>query len=243
MRSLRGRLTSWRLHFKRVWPYVLSGLLILASTGKLIAAENVDVKTEDCWRVLATCQVDVAAKTEADVGDFQPSDVLGLTDYNHYMTYKVVFQGELKPTTDTSQFIYQVAETLADNRGWVRAGYVFSRVQLAAQADFNLVLIQAKLLDSIPGCSSQWSCRAGTSVYINEDRWNGATSAWNSAGGNLRDYRHMVINHEVGHWLGHDHYHCSDSSSNLAPVMQQQSIDLEGCKFNPWPLNFEIEGV
>jgi Protein of unknown function (DUF3152) len=47
-----------------------------------------------------------------------------------------------------------------------------------------------------------------------------------------------VVNHEVGHWLGFGHSRCS-GAGRLAPVMQQQSIGLEGCTFNPWPLPTE----
>lgn len=79
----------------------------------------------------------------------------------------------------------------------------------------------------------------GDTVIINDDRWAGASDAWNSSGGSLRDYRHMVVNHEVGHWLGHGHSNCSKSGAK-APVMQQQSINLQGCVFNPWPLSEEL---
>ncbi len=89
------------------------------------------------------------------------------------------------------------------------------------------------------GCDVEWSCRVGRSVIINDKRWVDASAAWNASGGTLRDYRHMVVNHEVGHWLGHGHLHCA-GAGQLAPVMQQQSIDLEGCKFNPWPLTSEL---
>ena len=37
----------------------------------------------------------------------------------------------------------------------------------------------------------------------------------------------MVINHETGHWLGLGHSFCS-GPGQLAPVMQQQSIDVTG---------------
>jgi hypothetical protein len=84
-------------------------------------------------------------------------------------------------------------------------------------------------------CDVVWSCRNGSNVVINEDRWLGASPAWNEAGGGLRDYRHMVVNHETGHWLGFGHATCSSPGAPAA-VMQQQSMGLQRCAPNPWRL-------
>ena len=151
-------------------------------------------------------------------------------------TYTISTNGSTK--NDIDEFASQVSQTFADSRGWSRLGVTFVRVDSGGQ--FNIILAQASTLPSYSsGCSVDWSCRVGSSVIINDDRWSNATDAWNTAGGSLRDYRHMVINHEVGHWLGHDHENCS-GDGELAPIMQQQSIDLQGCKFNAWPLDSEI---
>jgi hypothetical protein len=83
-----------------------------------------------------------------------------------------------------------------------------------------------------------WSCRSGDNVVINEDRWLGASPSWNEAGARLRDYRHMVVNHETGHWLGYGHSACRSPGAPAA-VMQQQSMSLQGCAANPWPLPAE----
>jgi len=87
-----------------------------------------------------------------------------------------------------------------------------------------------------------WSCRVGPNVVINFDRWQNASPAWNQMGGTLEEYRHMVINHESGHWLGFGHAQCPGAGQQ-APVMQQQSINLQGCKFNAWPTAGEIAAL
>lgn len=151
-------------------------------------------------------------------------------------TYSVSTRGNI--TSDLNQFRNLAAETLKDYRGWSRAGIEFIRVD--SGGDFTLWLSSpAQMTSFSPHCSPEYSCRVGRDVIINDDPWQNATPAWNDSGGSLRDYRHMVINHEVGHFLGLGHYGCP-SAGALAPVMQQQSIDLAGCRFNPWPRSMEI---
>jgi len=225
---------------KHHWQIWLSMVILLASLSQVVLAGPASAAGSDCWRVMATCEFPVADQATT-ASEFKAANQLAIVSFGQQVTYRLEFQGELDSGTNTLEFAAQVKDTLNDNRGWVRAGYGFARVNTGG--DFTLVLIQAELLNNIPGCDSNWSCRSGRNVYINEDRWNGGTTAWNNAGGGLRDYRHMVLNHEVGHWLGHGHYNCSDGEGGKAPVMQQQSISLQGCKFNPWPLQFEIAAV
>lgn len=155
---------------------------------------------------------------------------------NRQFTYTVSTKGIVKSSRES--FAVQANKTLNDSRGWAQLGISFREVSNGG--DFNLILSEASLLPSFsPGCSVDWSCRVGVSVIINDDRWQGATSAWNGAGGNLTDYRHYVVNHEVGHWLGHGHYNCGGTGQK-APVMLQQSINLQGCVPNPWPIGSEL---
>lgn len=152
------------------------------------------------------------------------------------VSYEVTTKGAV--TANFAEFTQQAQQTFDDARGWKRLGVRF--VQVATGGEFTLVLSEASQVPSFGQiCSSEYSCNVGRYVIINQDRWQGGTSAWNNAGGGLRDYRHMVVNHETGHWLGHGHNSCA-AAGQAAAVMQQQSISLQGCKFNPWPLDSEI---
>ena len=175
----------------------------------------------------------LAAEAAAAASSSQPRRVNGST---LVVTYDVTTRGSI--SADFNQFKIMSNQSLNDSRGWARMNVAFREVTSGGQ--FTLVLSEASQLPSFSsGCSSEYSCRAGRYVVINQDRWQGATSSWNSAGGSLRDYRHMVVNHEVGHWLGHGHSSCG-GAGQAATVMQQQSIDLQGCSFNPWPLASEL---
>lgn len=156
------------------------------------------------------------------------------------VNYTVSIHGNIRSSIE--EFASLADETLNDSRGWARLGVKFVRVESGGR--FNLILSEASRVPdfSADGCDTTWSCRVGDNVIINDDRWSSASDAWSSARGGMRDYRHMVINHEVGHWLGHDHYYCAGAGQS-APVMQQQSIDLQGCKFNPWPQDKELSST
>ncbi|MFM7617366.1 MAG: DUF3152 domain-containing protein, partial [Actinomycetes bacterium] len=115
----------------------------------------------------------------------------------------------LSNSSDLEAFAAQAAETLNDPRGWSLNGSIaFQRVP--SSGSFTLWLAAASTLPSFGSpCSTSWSCRQGRNVIINETRWLEASPAWNAAGGPLREYRHMVVNHETGHWLGFGHAFCS----------------------------------
>jgi hypothetical protein len=149
------------------------------------------------------------------------------------LVYEYSVQGKGN-TSDIESFAAAAAETYADPRGWSLGGSVrFQRV--TSGGAFTLWLAANSQMRTFGGaCDVTWSCRNGRNVVINEDRWLGASPAWTQGGGSLRDYRHMVVNHETGHWLGFGHVNCAAPGS-AATIMQQQSMDLQGCTPNPWP--------
>ena len=155
------------------------------------------------------------------------------------VTYSVTTRGAI--TTSMKVFRRQALETYADPRGWRAGGVEFRRVRRGG--DFTLVLAAARAVPTFsPTCSSTWSCRVGRFVIINQERWKHASPAWNAAGRSVRDYRHLVVNHETGHWLGRGHASCPRGGGR-APVMMQQSMGTGACRLNPWPLRWEAAAI
>jgi hypothetical protein len=152
--------------------------------------------------------------------------------------YSVATNGEVSQSRD--DFAAQVVSTLKDSRGWRGAGLRFEEVLEGGL--FTIILAQPdKLPEYSEGCSVEWSCRVGDSVIVNDSLWANSSDSWVAAGLPMDDYHHMTVNHEVGHFLGHpDNETPCSGPGNPAPIMIQQSIDLQGCAFNPWPLESEL---
>nr|WP_231126759.1 DUF3152 domain-containing protein [Motilibacter aurantiacus] len=148
-------------------------------------------------------------------------------------TYVVRTRGAFP--SDVREFAATAAAAYGDPRGWLRGYQRFRAVR--AGGDFTLVLAAASTVPSYGRvCDAHYSCRSGRYVVINEARWRSGSPPFR---GPLAQYRRMVLNHETGHWLGLGHVGCPRSGA-LAPVMQQQSKGLAGCRPNAWPLDGEV---
>jgi hypothetical protein len=79
-----------------------------------------------------------------------------------------------------------------------------------------------------------YSCRYGQTILLNLRRWlkgiDGAPGV---------DFHANTVNHEMGHFLGFDHMKCPGSGP--APIMQTQTVALNGCQYNSFP--FTAEGT
>jgi hypothetical protein len=111
---------------------------------------------------------------------------------------------------------------------------MFQRVPGCDGANLRIKLAVPKTEDRLCAPVAQtvgkFSCRNGSNIYLNLDRWTKGVTHFPD----LDVYREMVINHEVGHFLGHGHVPCG-GSGQLAPVMHRQSDTLNGCQLNPYP--------
>ena len=138
----------------------------------------------------------------------------------------------------TADFDAVVRATLTDPRGWQAAGFEF---RFADDAPYTLVLAEGPVVHQLClpyDVDRRYSCQNGPIVALNADRWRFATRQWT---GDLVAYRQMLVNHEVGHLLGQHHpgVQCP-RPGEPAPLMAQQSTELDGCLPNPWPLPWEI---
>ncbi|MGP4113038.1 DUF3152 domain-containing protein [Streptomyces sp. 4N509B] len=144
---------------------------------------------------------------------------------------------------DPEFFADAVHRILSDERGWGNDGErSFARVA-AGTYDFVVTLAS-------PGTTADWCDRSGLDirednvscnsssterVMINAWRWAQGSETY---GDDIRGYREMLINHEVGHRIGYPHALCP-SEGALAPVMMQQTkfLTTDGitCVANPWP--------
>lgn len=135
---------------------------------------------------------------------------------------------------DATELAAFVDQTLADPRSWGSDGR-FSMTRVPSGGDFQLVVASPATTDQL--CAplqtiGQLSCAHDGVVAVNLIRWESGSLGWPT---DLETYRAWVVNHEVGHvLLGPTHQPCPGDGL-VAPVMQQQSIDLDGCEPNPWP--------
>jgi hypothetical protein len=148
---------------------------------------------------------------------------------------RFVVETEAGLPDDPKAFAAAVEAVLFDARGWRGAGRLsFQRVSSGPVA-FRVTLASPATTDRLCApldTDGIYSCyHAGRSV-LNAMRWHDGAAAYR---GNLTAYRAYMVNHEVGHALGHGHrYRCG--AGGLAPVMMQQTKSLYGCRQNPWPL-------
>ena len=139
-----------------------------------------------------------------------------------------------------------IEETLGHRQGWTAGGDLrLQRVPGDGGYDFTVFLATSGTAAQLcaaggleiigPGLPEGGvSCQSGGQVVLNFSRWRLSVPEYVDAEVPLADYRRMLVNHEVGHQLGHGHEGCP-GEGEPAPVMQQQTIALNGCEPNSWP--------
>ncbi|WP_443072515.1 DUF3152 domain-containing protein [Streptomyces sp. NBC_01485] len=130
----------------------------------------------------------------------------------------------------------QVERILADRRGWTADGHsAFQRVSGGA-TDFAVRIATPGTVDEICGqygldTGGEVNCNVAENVMVNLRRWLLATPVYAR---DVTAYRALIINHEVGHFLGQGHVGCP-GAGKPAPAMMQQIKGMNGCVPNVWP--------
>jgi hypothetical protein len=126
----------------------------------------------------------------------------------------------------------EIDRILGDARSWVGDGRAGFR-RIPRGWDFRIYIASPDTVDTICApldTGGYLSCRNGSTIALNVNRWRSATDWWPAP---LEVYRQYLINHEVGHLLGNGHVSCP-GSGRQAPVMMQQTKGLDGCVANGW---------
>ncbi|MFF9628661.1 DUF3152 domain-containing protein [Streptomyces fradiae] len=130
----------------------------------------------------------------------------------------------------------EIEEILAHPRGWAAHGRGTFQL-VSANADFVIRIATPKTADKL--CLAQgldtrgeYNCETTEGVVVNLKRWLRGSPTFT---GTPAEYRHLIINHEVGHEIGIRTHMTCPGPGKPAPVMMQQIKGLRGCVSNAWP--------
>jgi hypothetical protein len=131
----------------------------------------------------------------------------------------------------------EISETLSNPRGWTANGESSFQLVSSPPYDLRVRIATAATADRLclqgigQDTGGELNCEVPRGVVVNLKRWMLGSPTFD---GPIHDYRALIINHEMGHFLGHQHETCP-APGKLAPVMMQQIKGLKGCRPNAWP--------
>src|SRR5690606_22905810 len=109
---------------------------------------------------------------------------------------------------EDGDFVDAVEEILGDPRSWGNDGDRSLQRVDGDDADIRVLLAAPDTVDQLCAplrTNGFVSCANGNRAIINQNRW---VSGVDDFGDDLETYRIYLINHEVGHTLGHGHVNC-----------------------------------
>ncbi|MFG2641237.1 DUF3152 domain-containing protein [Streptomyces sp. NPDC048370] len=130
----------------------------------------------------------------------------------------------------------EIERILAHPRGWAAHGR--GRFQLVTEnADFVIRIATPDTADKLClavglNTHGELNCETTQGVVVNLKRWLLGSPTFT---GTPAEYRHLIINHEVGHEIGIRTHMTCPGEGKLAPVMMQQIKGLKGCRSNAYP--------
>ncbi|MGV9918165.1 DUF3152 domain-containing protein [Streptomyces cellulosae] len=137
-----------------------------------------------------------------------------------------------------SEAAEEIADIMGAPRGWTHdPDNAFQLVGAGAPHDLSIRIATPATADALcwdgigQDTGGEYNCEVPDGVVVNLRRWVEGSPTFD---GPIHDYRALIINHEMGHFLGHSHMTCG-GEGRLAPVMMQQIKGLNGCVANAWP--------
>ncbi|MEG3630913.1 DUF3152 domain-containing protein [Streptomyces poriticola] len=148
--------------------------------------------------------------------------------------YKVLVENGIE--VSASAAAAEISRVLADRRGWSKDGVNSFQLVSSGSYDFVVKIATPGTVDRICGAAGlltrgEVNCSVGTDVVVNLKRWVLGSPQFD---GPIGEYRALIVNHEVGHRIGHGHEGCP-GPGQPAPAMMQQIKGLKGCVANAWP--------
>ncbi|MFD3992033.1 DUF3152 domain-containing protein [Streptomyces sp. NPDC058548] len=173
---------------------------------------------------------------KSGAGTFTTAQASGepVGDSGELRRYQVQVEGGIALSArDTAAEIQRI---LAHPRGWAAHGR--GRFQLVSEdADFVIRIATPDTADAL--CLQQGldtrgelNCETTDGVVVNLRRWMLGSPTFV---GEAAEYRHLIINHEVGHEIGIRQHMGCPGPGKLAPAMMQQIKGLDGCLSNAFP--------
>ncbi|WP_069744529.1 DUF3152 domain-containing protein [Streptomyces sp. EN23] len=158
----------------------------------------------------------------------------GVTPKGRGSAYRVEVENGIG--VDPDRAAEDIAAILADPRGWSHGGDRSFRQVADGSAGLVIRIATPATTDRMCGVyglntRGEVNCRGGEKVMVNLKRWQLGSPQFD---GPVSEYRALIVNHEVGHWLGRGHETCP-GKGRPAPAMMQQINGLKGCVANAWP--------
>uniref|UniRef100_UPI000A3E084B DUF3152 domain-containing protein n=1 Tax=Streptomyces sp. EN27 TaxID=211464 RepID=UPI000A3E084B len=158
----------------------------------------------------------------------------GVTPKGRGSAYRVEVENGIG--VDPDRAAEDIAAILADPRGWSHGGDRSFRQVADGSAGLVIRIATPATTDRMCGAyglntRGEVNCRGGEKVMVNLKRWQLGSPQFD---GPVSEYRALIVNHEVGHWLGRGHETCP-GKGRPAPAMMQQINGLKGCVANAWP--------
>jgi hypothetical protein len=141
-----------------------------------------------------------------------------------------------------AEFATFVTRVLNARRGWGGGEIGFRRVG-RPPARFRVALTSPATTDRLCApldTQGIYSCHQDGRAILNYFRWKRGA---NSYRGDLDRYRIYLVNHEVGHALGHSAHRACPAAGARAPLMMQQTKGVAPCRANAWPTTVERDVV